>query len=315
MRLQRLLTQRIQTANGFKDALGIELTGPFDVLPHTKPAELPTPSYLHARSFYDPPEVITLMRQNAKTFGYFRDDPKQTPKYVVEGSVSNGSFGFSGASLTEVLTKLAKEAPETDSTKKLLEVLPAPVIEAQPGPPSPKRRRGASRSQVTSRGRQRGRKVTHTDQDGNQVQVERLQFDTRPRNITHVRLAEVIGFTVSGLGIAVPTKEITAPGGRGSTVLGFRDLPLTGQALSAFLESATSRGPQLDDLITRATIACDECDFGTTLQLGLDLWTQGVKFENEALGLLESAYMMLGRSAFGKLARLHVQHRRRQLQE
>lgn len=71
------------------------------------------------------------------------------------------------------------------------------------------------------------------------------------------------------------------------TRTGFRDLPVTGKALRTLLQQVDSNGSKteiaarakLNDLITRATIANDECDFGTSLLLGLDLFAMGSALE------------------------------------
>ncbi|OQR92575.1 hypothetical protein ACHHYP_03494 [Achlya hypogyna] len=103
--------------------------------------------------------------------------------------------------------------------------------------------------------------------------------------------------TLSGLGIAVPVHAKTG--------VGFRELPTQGRQLRALLQKP--RGKDLDDLLTRANIACDECEFGTTLQLGLDLFTQRNVFESEAQKLLDVAYLLLHRGAFSTVLRQHVQ--------
>ncbi|KAI9905362.1 hypothetical protein PsorP6_014036 [Peronosclerospora sorghi] len=46
---------------------------------------------------------------------------------------------------------------------------------------------------------------------------------------------------------------------------------------------------RLSELVPRATIASDECDFGTSLLLGLDVFSVGSCLENEALQLLRVA--------------------------
>uniref|UniRef100_K3WN34 Uncharacterized protein n=1 Tax=Globisporangium ultimum (strain ATCC 200006 / CBS 805.95 / DAOM BR144) TaxID=431595 RepID=K3WN34_GLOUD len=65
---------------------------------------------------------------------------------------------------------------------------------------------------------------------------------------------------------------------------GFRELPVKGAQLEALIEQVRngddpSARKKLSGLITRATIATDECDFGTSLLLGLDLFTAGAALE------------------------------------
>ncbi|KAF0715447.1 Aste57867_3357 [Aphanomyces stellatus] len=269
-------------SDAFVEALGLRLTGPFDAL-SSKP--LPTPvgtssqgqltnmlqAYIHGRSVYDPPEVLTVMQQDDQTFGYFRDAPSDTPSLIVQGSLTAGSFAFVGTSLAGVLLGLlgASTSPTATTLRDtLISVcgLPSPA-------PTTKRRKT-------------------------------IRSTAHDAAATDHRLQHTVASTLSGLGIVVPVQAKTG--------MGFRHLPTTGQALRALLAKPT-RPKGVDELITRATIACDECDFGTALQLGLDLWSASgkVQYDMDALALLEGAYLMLKRGAFATLARAHMAHCRR----
>lgn len=66
------------------------------------------------------------------------------------------------------------------------------------------------------------------------------------------------------------------------TNTGYRELPTTGKDLADLLHQLerdagkkSQARKKLSELITRATIASDECDFGTGLLLGLDVFTAG----------------------------------------
>ncbi|ETV95653.1 hypothetical protein H310_11072 [Aphanomyces invadans] len=262
-------------SRAFVEALSMELTGPFDVLSAAwTHLDFPTHEYLHGRCYYDPPEVITVARSDSMSFGYFRDDPSDVPKYVVKGRESSGSFDFVHECFAHVLFDrlegATKPHPHLTTIRAFLTTQYGCCV-APASTPKHKRQK-TSTSSLASR--------------------ESCQCRRR---------AEQVAPTLSGLGIVVPVHAISR--------IGFRDLPVTHSKLRKLLEAPT-RDKAVDDLITRATIACDECDFGTALQLGLDLWTQGAKFEVEAVALLESAYMMLRRIPFGVLARRHVEHRR-----
>jgi hypothetical protein len=55
----------------------------------------------------------------------------------------------------------------------------------------------------------------------------------------------------------------------------------------------------LQPVVTAANIANDECDFGTSLELGLDLFCFGGEvFHRTALNLLKTAYNLLQRNEF-----------------
>lgn len=64
-------------------------------------------------------------------------------------------------------------------------------------------------------------------------------------------------------------------------------------------ESKKSDFALLQPIINMANIATDECDFGTGLELGIDLFCSGNPFlHNAAKRLLSVAYEMLDRNAF-----------------
>lgn len=62
---------------------------------------------------------------------------------------------------------------------------------------------------------------------------------------------------------------------------------------------------QLQQVITAANIANDECDFGTSVELGLDLLAfGGSELEQSAVQLLSTGYSLLGRKEFSKIAQV-----------
>jgi hypothetical protein len=64
---------------------------------------------------------------------------------------------------------------------------------------------------------------------------------------------------------------------------------------------------KLQPIITAANIANDECDFGTSLELGLDLFCFGGEvFHRTALNLLKTAYNLLQRNEFALIAEVCV---------
>ncbi|KAI9895590.1 hypothetical protein PsorP6_019395 [Peronosclerospora sorghi] len=67
----------------------------------------------------------------------------------------------------------------------------------------------------------------------------------------------------------------------------------------------------MSELVTRATIASDdECEFGTSLLLGLDVFTASSCLEKEALQLLRVVYMLLRRADFNKILSGHCTYRK-----
>jgi len=61
----------------------------------------------------------------------------------------------------------------------------------------------------------------------------------------------------------------------------------------------------LQPIINAANIANDECDFGTSVELGLDLFTFGGReLSKEALNLLTTGYSLLNRNEFAEIAKV-----------
>lgn len=102
--------------------------------------------------------------------------------------------------------------------------------------------------------------------------------------------------------------------------MGYRPLAVTNRQLERILDllkTATDEEQpkilaQLQPIITAASIALDECDFGTGLELGLDILASGVECVNEtARRFLCNSYNLLGRDAFAKIAETHLKNRKK----
>ncbi|KDO33316.1 hypothetical protein SPRG_02125 [Saprolegnia parasitica CBS 223.65] len=236
-----------QPHDAFKASLGLQLTGPYMAL--TNAPALPTPVFLHGRCYYDPPEVITVVSSATLHLGYFRDAPKDTPAFVVEGANDTAAFEFRGRSLVDVLYAKLLEQPHGTVESLLCQFAPF-----------------AAATRETKRPRA--------------AMCERKW--TAP--------------TLSGLGIWVPIHPKTG--------VGFRALPTQSRQLHQLLSKPRSK--DVDDLLTRANIACDECEFGTALQLGLDLFAYRETYSSEAKRLLDVAYLLLKRGSFAKIVRHHL---------
>lgn len=64
---------------------------------------------------------------------------------------------------------------------------------------------------------------------------------------------------------------------------------------------------ELQPVITYASIAMDECDFGTGLEIAIDLFCSGLKeLEANALSSFNVAYMLLKREAFSKIIQVNI---------
>lgn len=83
--------------------------------------------------------------------------------------------------------------------------------------------------------------------------------------------------------------------------------------LFASLENATTQEEKdkvfsdLQVVVTNASIAVDECDFGTGLELGIDLFCSGLKeLHSIALSNLTAAYTVLSRKEFAQIAEVNI---------
>lgn len=62
---------------------------------------------------------------------------------------------------------------------------------------------------------------------------------------------------------------------------------------------------ELQPVITYASIAMDECDFGTGLEAGIAFFCSGLEeLQTSALKNLDVAYSLLQREAFGKIIKV-----------
>lgn len=69
---------------------------------------------------------------------------------------------------------------------------------------------------------------------------------------------------------------------------------------------------QLDEIMRLATIAADECDFGTCLELGHDLFSNGsIHVQGRALQMLSIAYTHLQRPQLLEILKVHLKDRRK----
>ncbi|KAL4168788.1 hypothetical protein KRP22_012180 [Phytophthora ramorum] len=260
----------------FVDTLGIRLCGPFDLLATAdkKKVTVDKPLYLHGRFFFDPPEVAAVMVDCAsgrgRHWGYFRDAPDQAPEYVVCAESSREcKFEIVGGSLFHVLERRLEQRRSTLGAEKAADLLR--TIEAH-----------------------RDEKLNVRGKLGPALRTKRSK--------------DCVAASLHQLGIVVPVDS--------KTKTGYRELPTTGKDLEDLLHQVekdpskkSSARKRLSELLTRATIASDECDFGTGLLLGLDLFTAGRCLEKEALQLLRIAYMLVKRANFYKIASGHCKYR------
>ncbi|PSN42490.1 hypothetical protein C0J52_09790 [Blattella germanica] len=112
----------------------------------------------------------------------------------------------------------------------------------------------------------------------------------------------VVSKTFHKAGIVVPVEK--------KTELGYRELMETDKSKNE--DERDAFFGKLEPIVTAANIANDECDFGTSLELGIDLFAFGGEvFHRTALHLLQTAYSLLQRNEYGQIAEAHLKNRRK----
>lgn len=102
------------------------------------------------------------------------------------------------------------------------------------------------------------------------------------------------------------------------TQLGYRSLIVSNKELQTLLTKLKNASPdtppkllaELQNIITATSIALDECDFGTGLELGWDIFFFGIDIvSSTTLRFLTDSYRLLGRDVFAKIAEAHLKNR------
>ncbi|TMW53801.1 hypothetical protein DOY81_001086 [Sarcophaga bullata] len=264
----------------------LQMVGPFEFLAGKfDKAKIHEPGdYLrHWRFYYDPPEFQTVFvrKGSGVHYGYWRDDPhdKETLLVARNDALKNYEFEFVGGSVFEAfLYYLEKDFQGTPFT-------------------------AAAVSNV--------KKSLNKFIETNEVKLETLDNLCRARNI------KVVCKTFHRAGIVVPYIV--------KTKLGYRPLIESDAELKKILklfDAAGSTADSKDDPVTKAvleklqpvataaTIAADECDFGTSLELGIDLFCSGYTQLHPLIHtLLVPAYSLLQRPQFIAILKAHLDKR------
>lgn len=258
------------------------LVGPYDILNCKLKSFINNEKekYLrHWRYYYDPPEFQTIIRgdKNGLHFGYWRDCIKEKPVFV---AINKADINCKIEPIAENIFGAINNY--TEDALKLANLFEKPII-----------------SQFHKRLKEFALKHDIT-------------LDVKTNNMK-MREKNVVTRTFHKAGIVVPYNK--------KTQLGYRDLAVTDRDLHKILkdideassaaerESAMSK---LDEVVRLATIAADECDFGTCLELAHDLFSSGsVHVEKIALHMFSIAYTHLDRLEFLEIVRAHLKERKR----
>ncbi|SPP83164.1 histone PARylation factor 1-like [Drosophila guanche] len=264
----------------------LQLVGPFEFLSGTfHQAKMGEPGdYLrHWRFYYDPPEFQTVFvrRGTGVHYGYWRDVPQDKENLLIARNdmASGCEFQFvSGNIFDAFLFYLEHDFVSTPFTA----------------------------SKVTAT-----KKAVKNYLAENSLELAQLDRLQRERN------KSVVAKAFHRAGIVVPFDR--------KTQLGYRPLSVSDAELKKILALFERKDlgdglakqavlEKLQPVANAAIIAVDESDFGTALELGIDLFCSGHKeLHMLASSLIVPAYSMLKRPQFIAIAKAHMESRSRDL--
>ncbi|KAJ6648596.1 Histone PARylation factor 1-like [Pseudolycoriella hygida] len=261
---------------------GLKLVGPFDVLAGKfDDAQMYEPGdYIrHHRYYYDPPEFQTILCKDKSGvhYGYWRDVPKENESCLVaRNDVDKGcEIAFVADNLfSAVINFLDKDAALTPFNRAAAALIKTALSDFA--------------------------KL-------NDVKLDTFSIKQKARNM------KVVTKTFHKAGLVVPVDK--------DTDVGYRSLIETDANLKKIL-SLLDDNPDKNDvnlvmeklagLITAANIAVDECDFGNSIELGIDLFCYGApELHSTLLRLLVNGYNMIDRPQFTAIIKAHLESRER----
>lgn len=266
-----------KSAEATMASVNLELIGPFDLLLGKLPVLEQKDYYLvHWRFFYDPPEFQAVLKKKNSEYhiGYFRDTPEQTTAFLASNdSAKDYHITLMSENIFGAVYKyLENEKKYSPFTAVFCQKLLAQIKKYA---------------------------------EENNISLEEFTMKNRS--------SQIVTKSFHGAGVAVPYNK--------KTQLGYRRLVETDANLKKYFTSLQNVKTQsekdkifsdLQVVVTNASIAIDECDFGTGLELGIDLFCSGLTdLHGVCLSNLTSAYTVLSRKAFAQIAEAHLKYRRK----
>lgn len=264
----------------------LQLVGPFEFKAGKfQKAKIREPGdYLrHWRFFYDPPEFQTVFvrKSTGIHYGYWRDSPKENDNLLLarNDSRKNCEFVFIAGNIFEAFFYyLDKDFTPTPFTATIVA--------------------------TTKKALQKFAEI-------HDIALDSLEKLRKKRN------SKVVCKTFHRAGIVVPYDR--------KTQVGYRPLIESDSELKKILKIfeagdretsdpddriKTAVMEKLNPIAVAANIAVDECDFGTALELGIDLFCSGHKELHMLIQtLLVQAYSLLHRPQFIAIAKAHLEKR------
>ncbi|XP_046394323.1 histone PARylation factor 1 [Ischnura elegans] len=263
--------------------IGLMLVGPYDVLSGElkKVKHRDSSSYLrHWRYYFDPPEFQTIIKGDDKKqyhMGYYRDDPQEMPVFVAcnSAAVSCTISPLAGNVFGAVNAYLNGILKSGDPFTKIK---------------VPKYQNALKK---------------WAEKEGISLEAKTAEMKARSK--------KVVSTTFHNAGIVVPCDK--------KSQVGYRELlepdAQIKKILTSIMDSETedkrkAAFSKLQPIVTAANIANDECDFGASLELGLDLFAFGGEpLHPIILQLLQAAYKLLNRPEFAVIIKAHLQDRKK----
>lgn len=267
----------LEPLHALRDATGINLVGPFEVLAGRFDARAPRLSLLlHWRYYLDPPEFFTVLAGDTDGlhWGYYLDDPGRSPAAIAYYWASDAfELAEGGDNLFEAV-RLEMEYRYRDC-----EDYRAEDPEHAAGYEGQMREIDALRECLACF-------ATGDRPETGEAYTERWEGQATRRE-------RVTAATREGMGINVPPES-------------YRPLSWPDRKLWAHL--GKKRDPA--DVVAEARQALRDGFPGTALKLGKDLWSfDGERKQAYAYELLKDAYDALGREALRRVLEVHHAHR------
>lgn len=262
-------------------SIGLKLVGPFDVLNGKFcGVDKNSDDYLiHWRYYYDPPNLQTILKGDDKTgyhIGYFRDNPDDKPVFLVENyGMKDGILTPIGENIFGAISSYIEDRKKTcDPFSKM-----------------------------------KFNKIQNIIKE----EADKLSFDlSRKTKKMTKRNDKVLSRTFNKVGLVVPYER--------KTQLGYRKLAMSDKELGELLTKIDKAKPEekskflaelQSEILTWTDIACDECDFGTGIELGWDILCHGVDLSHTTSRLLASNFRQLKWEAFAKISEAHMANRKK----
>ncbi|KAJ8951758.1 hypothetical protein NQ318_012609 [Aromia moschata] len=262
--------------------IGLILVGPYDVLAgkFINVNKRDKEYLIHWRYYHDPPEFQTVLKGDDKSgyhIGYFRDSPEELPVFLASNSANkNGVLQQMGANIFAAVNIYLEDLKKSGDPFKKMHI---------------------------------GRIQTSIKKE-----AERLKIDLSLRTDSMVsREKKIVTRTFNKIGLVVPYNK--------KTQQGYRELALDNKQLAHLLtklentddeKQKTNYLSQLEPVFTYTSIATDECDFGTGIELGWNIMAHGVSsLDSTALRFLSINYGLLNRETFAKIAEAHLTNRKK----